>query len=274
MIVKHETVVEIVRSYESARAAIVDSFEQIEASLAALNESFVLGEEARHSQFCLKGYHDRAVMDFADPERCLVHLRRDVWKRLIERLELQRIMSIRRWKDFSKLVSGECPPEIDIETVTAFGRQYAAMIPEMATESVKEVFNLLRPQNRRGTSFATNDQHVIGPRVILSSYVEANWVGPGFSVDHDYRQHLTAIENVMQLLDGQGFANKTHSSELEAAIKASAGGTGETRYFEFRCFKKGTLHLRFKRLDLVKRLNMVAGGMNLRPGDVEPRDSK
>ena len=39
---------------------------------------------------------------------------------------------------------------------------------------------------------------------------------------------------------------------------------GTTPLFEFRCYKNNSLHIRFLRMDLVKRLNEIAGGLNLR----------
>jgi hypothetical protein len=39
---------------------------------------------------------------------------------------------------------------------------------------------------------------------------------------------------------------------------------GETEYFAFRCFRNHNLHLRFKRPDLVAKINQIAGGNALR----------
>ena len=64
---------------------------------------------------------------------------------------------------------------------------------------------------------------------------------------------------------------KTHRGPLIDAIEAAKDGTGETEYFRFRCFRNRNLHLEFKRLDLVAKLNAVAGGMRLRR---ESKDKK
>ena len=52
--------------------------------------------------------------------------------------------------------------------------------------------------------------------------------------------------------------------QLIDAIEAAKDGTGETEYLRFRCFRNRNLHLEFKRLDLVAKLNAIAGGMRLR----------
>jgi len=64
-------------------------------------------------------------------------------------------------------------------------------------------------------------------------------------------------------LDGNGTI-KTHRGPLIDAIEATKDGTGETEYFRFKCFRNRNLHLEFKTLDLVAKLNAVAGGMRLR----------
>jgi len=45
---------------------------------------------------------------------------------------------------------------------------------------------------------------------------------------------------------------------LVDAINTS-NGTGETEYFKFKACKNGNLHLEFKRMDLVSKLNQLAG---------------
>ena len=82
-------------------------------------------------------------------------------------------------------------------------------------------------------------------------------------MDHYREQNIRAIDNVFHALDGNGTI-KSHRGPLIDAIEASKDGTGETEYFRFRCFRNRNLHLEFKRLDLVAKLNAVAGGMRLR----------
>jgi hypothetical protein len=60
--------------------------------------------------------------------------------------------------------------------------------------------------------------------------------------------------------------------DLQTAIKAiriDQPCHGETDLFEFRGHKNRNLHLRFKRPDLVARLNAIAGGAVLKPVGAE-----
>ena len=68
------------------------------------------------------------------------------------------------------------------------------------------------------------------------------------------------------MLDGKG-PIKTHGGPIHdaTATLTTWGQEAQTEYFAFRIHKCGTMHLRFKRLDLLARLNEIAGGKNLRP---------
>lgn len=67
---------------------------------------------------------------------------------------------------------------------------------------------------------------------------------------------LLAIDSVMRVLDGRTPIQNRHGELAEAIGR----GDTETEYFKFKCFKNGNLHLEFKRLDLVQRLNQIATG--------------
>lgn len=65
-------------------------------------------------------------------------------------------------------------------------------------------------------------------------------------------------------ISGMAVAFRAAAADIDQAFKLLAGAD-ETAYFRFRCFKNGNLHIEFKRLDLVARLNQVAGGARLKP---------
>jgi len=53
---------------------------------------------------------------------------------------------------------------------------------------------------------------------------------------------------------------------VETAIGQSGReGRGETPLFRFKAFRNQNVHLEFKRLDLLKRFNQIAGGRRLKP---------
>lgn len=255
---KHNTVAEVVRVYEEAKADIHKAFAVLAAAEKRLNDTFQM---EHWSTLQIRGKYDGRGINFNRPEEAIEELTREVWRRLVDRLELRRFMTNTRWEQLQKDIKEGNMPEVTVANVMAFGQGMTEQIPQMAKEMIQEVFEFLRP--RRNT-YKTNSQFEIGPRVIIEYGVE-DWDGFRWGVHYYKQQQFTTLENVFSMLDGKGSINKTHTSKLEEAIRASGErGRGETDYFEFKCFHNQNLHIKFKRLDLVKKLNQMAGGMRLR----------
>ena len=83
---------------------------------------------------------------------------------------------------------------------------------------------------------------------------------------HWGEQRLRCIDNVFHLLDGKGPIK--WPGDLVTMIKEAMRDKEwvcETEYFSCKWFKKGSLHIKFKRMDLVKELNKRAGGNRIKP---------
>jgi hypothetical protein len=146
---------------------------------------------------------------------------------------------------------------------------FRAQMGDMIRESVKEVYDFLRPHR---SEYKSNSEFGLGKRVVLEHMVAHEW---GWRVNYHYGQHLSALENVFRLLDGRKHGTDGYYSELEAAIKSVDKGEpcrGETTYFRFRGHLKGTLHIEFTRPELVALFNRVAGGGMLpQKSDAKPQ---
>jgi hypothetical protein len=263
-LVKHSTVCELVAAFQEAETTVRTSFAALVEAEQRLNGVFTLGGN-RDIRIDASGYgyHD----SFDEPDRAVERMARQAWRVIVERLELRRMMSMKRWSELETMLDKEKLPAITVESVSAFAQGYIVALPEMIEGAVEEVFNWLRPWN---TEYKTNSKLEIGRKVVLSYVIRGAWSGGGFRVNYGRTQNLVALENVFNALDGKGNIAKGYQGALETAIEASgAEGRGETPLFKFRAFKNGNLHLEFKRLDLLKRLNMVAGGKRLRPAQAE-----
>jgi len=258
----HNTVEELVRVYEQAEADIRAGFALVVGALDRLNATVAAGK----SDLYLRGRHDRqAVARFDDPDDHLIQLRRDVWRTLIERMQVRRAMSIAAWDKLQRQINDEDPPAINAENLTNMVEQFRDDIPEMLKAAVDEVFDWLRP---RGGRYKTNSEFEIGERVVLTSVVSRGF-GRTWGTQYNSRdQHLIALENVFYMVAGTPRPDRGYYSDLAAAIKQvpnSQPCVGGTEMFEFRGFKNGNLHLKFRRVDLVAKLNAIAGGNRLKP---------
>jgi hypothetical protein len=187
-------------------------------------------------------------------------IRKDAWAVIVERMELRRLLSMKRRSELdSQIERGELP-ELTNENVMALFETSAANIDVYLEEAVKEVFDFLRPPRSR---YKTNTEFELGKKVILTWIVEKGWNRGKFRVNYHRDKYLTALDNVFSLLDGKGPV-KGYYGPLYGAITDSPDGIGSTEYFKFRCCMNGNLHLEFLKTALVAKLNAIAGGNRLK----------
>lgn len=262
-ITRRQTVTEIVAVYQRAAERIREGFAVLAQAEADLNAAFVL-DGSGHLYI---GDQWHRYPDFKRPDDTLERLKRDTWRYIVERLELSRFLSVARAEELRQtLEKGELPP-ITVEAVMEFADSYIAALPDILGEAVGEVFEWLRPRGgTRAARLKTNTELEVPRKVIVGYAVERGWGASAYRVSYYSDPQITALENVFSALDGRGQITRSHRSDLANAINlCGADGRGETRYFRFRCCKNRNLHIEFKRLDLLARLNAIAGGKRLRP---------
>lgn len=257
---------DLIASFTDAEARVRQAFAMIDDVEQALGRAFLA--TGRESRFNV--YIDRNHVAWDNVTWTIDRMRRDAWRVIVERLELRRILSIKRWEQMEKALNNDEVPPITAETVENFVLRWTAEAPKLIEEAIVEVFEFLRPgEHTQRADYKTNQKNArleIGERIVLTGMVERGWHGKGWRANHYRQQHMTALENVFRALDGAGTASPHYQSDMANAIeKAGADGRWTTKYFEGRCFKNHNLHLRFLRLDLLREFNKRAGGARLRP---------
>lgn len=259
-IVQRSTVEHLVKTYELAEKNIREGCRLISESEQALSTAFMIGEPRRidFREDC-----HRSRLNYSDPTEGIEYLRKQIWRVLVERLEVRRMMSLAKAEELSKWLDKESGKEdITTDSVMGFFRYYVENLGTMLEEQVGEVYEFLRP---RHDGYKTNSQYEIGPRVVMRYWVAKPYKGSkDIKSSFDYGPNYYALDNVFSSLDGKGSISKQYGSELRNAVDRSP--EGETTYFEYRACLNGNLHLRFKRMDLVKKFNAIAGGKRLRKG--------
>lgn len=239
---------------------------------ASLDAAFLIGGRGARNIVTLRiaADHRRHGYTTENIDKVIHEMRRRAWRAIVERLELRRMMSIKRWEALDEQLDKDEWPELTEANVAAFAKQFVVSLDEMLDEAIDEVFNWLRPHECTDvrTNYKTNSKFELGPKVVISYAVQRQWRGGAtglYEIQHDRQQKFVALENVFNALDGHGQIAKSHFSMLSNALKDSPTGIGETPLFAFRAFKNGNLHLAFRRMDLVAELNRRAGGRNLKP---------
>lgn len=268
-IIETHTIPEIVACYEQAVSDVKHAYAMLESVERRLTQAF--GDTTRYRDVCVHERQNR--INWAHPDESLVELRAQLWRCIVDRSEVRRFLSIEEAEKLDKALSNNEMPEITVESVRDFVDSLVHRLPKLAEDAIREVFDWLRPRaGYRNGRYKTNRRETVGERVVVESVVESPRLrgyttSKPFGVSHWMEKRLTALENVFRALDGQGQRTRAHFSELSQAIKDSPDGTGSTAYFEFKAFQNGNLHLKFKRLDLLRKFNAAAAGKALASGD-------
>lgn len=255
------SVSDLIEAYRSSCADVVRAFRMLDDAEKRLRDTFALAGNTAWFRVCV-GHKGHRSVEWSDPSQTIDALRREAWGAIVERLELRRVLSTTAWEKLEKTLRNEELPEISEENVKAFAAHHTASIADHFEEAVREVFDFLRP-HRYDHQYKTNDVDRIGERVVLSHWVTPSWDGAP-QVHYQREQAASALERVFAGLDGQGHVAREHYSELHRVMRETKAWSGTTTYYDWRAFKNGNLHLRFKRLDLVEKLNAVAGGARLK----------
>jgi hypothetical protein len=272
------TLTEMVAAYRQAEVDIRCAY----ALLTGAEERLKAAFQSDAYAFDLDAYSHRSrSLDYTKPEQTMHELKHAAWKVLVDKMGIRSAMSIQRAKELDEQLAGrtdrfghdvEPLPEITEANILAMMESTLGNLGAMLEEAVLEVFDWLMPRNWR-LEYKTNQksQWELKEKLILTCCIQRSHSrNTPYQVNYYRQQNITALDNVFAMMDGKGIV-KTHYGPLTDAICASADGTGETEYFAFKCFGNGNLHLKFKRPDLVAKLNAVAGGMRLK--DIERKEA-
>jgi hypothetical protein len=143
-----------------------------------------------------------------------------------------------------------------------FDESVANVFDELCSHAVENGSGPVAPsslRNRRSEGWKTNDSYKVNQRLIFPYAVEMGF--SGYLRQRGYGSGSSAVvcndlDRILCVFDGKPF-DKCYT--VGAAVdRARPGQLVESQYFEIRGYKKGTLHLKWKRLDLWERFNVTA----------------
>jgi hypothetical protein len=251
-LIQHQRLTAIISQYESAQREVRRAFDLMISAKHRLESVFGDGHNYYHHIF------DGQINDFAlgdDAKRAEQRIRRNGWSYIAKLTELHRYMSVATAKKFGEQIEKGDLPELTEKNVYDMLTYNAQRIPELTTEAIKEAFRILRPAR---STYKTNKKYEIGKKVILSRWIKADQFG--VSVNYYCSDEMRSLDNAFALLDGAGVPK--YPNNLECIIQDAMTRRewqAETPYFKLKWYKAGTLHLEFKRLDLLEKLNAIGG---------------
>jgi hypothetical protein len=256
-VVKRENLATMVDAYHTACNEIDKAFELLNSAKVRMESAYGAGGATSFDCIYLIRYHNTA-------KEVKGQIKKGAWQALLNRLEIKKVMSI---KDMEKMYKSfedvNSIPEIDLTTLTEITISLLENAPEYAKKLVKEAYDFLMQGNGMFNHYKTNEKNArrsLGKKVILTWIVEPSY-GEQYQVKYGRPEdQLIAVDKVFFTLDGKGIPPGYRSPLVDTINTTSIkNGFGETEYFKFWCYRNNNLHLEFKRPDLVKKLNKIAG---------------
>lgn len=212
------------------------------------------------------------------------------WKEIIANLGMDKYMTANLRKTFDQFCESQGAYELNRENIfklIQFVCLNSQNILKKAVVDVYDMFTKFHEDNTEHTEgWKTNSQFKVNKKVILPSFVSADW-SSRFRADWNRYNEYRDIDKVMCFVSGLPYESLNSLSEqgreklnqmggykfdreataddyenmsLEKAVSFVRVGDSslhESAFFQFRCYKKGTLHIIFKSEDLWARFNLA-----------------
>lgn len=184
-----------------------------------------------------------------DQDRVRRELDGRLWRRAFDLTGFKQLMDAEAVKDFENSLSPN-PPEFTDATIRATFIDLLNNARSMFQRGVFNVFRYLSDDYRTNAK----EPFRIGSKVIMESMVEMSF-RRGLCLRYGTwaKDKLNDLDRVFQTLDGKSFQAHALTSAMDAAFEA--GEVFDNDYYRAKAFKKGTLHLEFKRQDLLDKVN-------------------
>lgn len=223
-----------------------------------------------------EGYKDKVVTYNAFVDE----LKMRAWNHIILQMGLERYMTSSVRKDFDKMKAQQGGMDLtreNIKQLILMLFQNSDAILNKAVVDVFDVFTAYHQKNRAHVEgWKTNSAWKVNRKVILPSFTQESmgYFSPSF---HRWDQY-SDIDRAMCFLTGAKYesldqpvksydstVNKKHKEynnlSLDMGIRNTRFGDSslqECKFFQFRCYQKGTVHLTFKSESLWAKFNQVA----------------
>ena len=186
-----------------------------------------------------------------------INVDRHIWSFLMDESGMRTFMDAEARKEWDDQLYGEVIPRVTENNVRAtFGELYATR-GDLFERGVINVYKSL------SWDYKTNSPCCFGKKIIMDGVVRP-WRNP-FDVwpRPDYRRidELQDLERCLSILDGKPEPDHRFSQTMRWANAVQGARVDDNEWecdlWRMRWFKKGTLHVSFKRGDLVDKMNGI-----------------
>ncbi|MCP3922519.1 MAG: DUF4942 domain-containing protein [Desulfobacterales bacterium] len=200
----------------------------------------------------------------------VIYYRKKYWNHLIDFQSINKKMTEKKIKEFKALLSKNEDMDFTIKNIHAFITHIMDSYEDNLIDAVETLFDKMTISHAYGeklhtdnihmfNGWKTNNAYKVGKKVILPMTGFRGYWGDKWEIDYRTKDRINDIDKVMNFFDG----NSEYTSIASALEKAFALEDPQTRkvkstYFTISVFKKGTIHLEFRNMDILRRFNVEA----------------
>ena len=247
----------VIRSYKKTKEAYVN-YIKARKELQFYSEPIIpkssniirLAEESfSHSKSLQESYND-----FNDGFKGFT------WNKIMELVGIQKLMTSNVSKNFDKFCEGQGNVSITKENIHSLVMmliQNSSSILDQAVVDVFDLFTRYYSENRLHIEgWKTNEQWKVNKKIILPNYVQT--YGKFFDTNYSRSSEFRDIEKAMCYLTGKDYSSIDSIDKAIGKFPVGQKDKSTSEFFDFRCYKKGTIHLFFKDEALWARFNQKA----------------
>ena len=240
---------------------IVENYDEAKKEITAGYDSIIAANGRIQAVIGGYGFSDFKIRDAA---RCIEHdineMKKQIWRHIFNKCDIYNLVSEKRRDELDdQLEKGELP-EVTVETIQSTLDGLLNNVGNLYKETVAEAFEFLRPP---GSRHKTNTEYEVGKKAVKEWCFDTSF--GSCRLAYRIEPHLRSLDNAFHLMDGKGPVK--YPGGMYTALSTACRENkwkAETEYFKLKWYKVGTLHIDFKRLDLVAKMNAMAGGNRLR----------
>jgi len=186
-------------------------------------------------------------------DRTLKSIKQYFWWYVVKRSDVRRVMDHKARHKLDENLGSERLPDFTVENIQLTLYGWAESSDDAFKQLILNTYKACIPGRRN--PYKTNKKYRIGPKIILMGCLGL------YNHMSQYREdELNDLERVFLMLDKKTTPDYPDNMTTKIKNARSKGDIGWCNdYFECSWFKNGNLHIKFKRLDLLKEFNRLAG---------------
>jgi hypothetical protein len=250
--------------YDEANVHMLKAFQHIrKASLYLKANGVSTGQDYEKAIALALGNVNSARAEFGRKHR------RDAWFHVFDKMDFRKWLDKKQTDEFVRDIERNGNIPFTKDNIKGTLENVFLQRGKLFEKSVANVFDELTKYANGNTNhtegWKTNDSYKVNQKLIFPWGCSFSY--DNFSMRYDKQIDIyNDLDRILCVLDGQDFAECHTIAEamrkkfniLGYGVKAPFDNTTESRYFEIKFFKKGTVHLTFKEKHLWEAFNVTA----------------